>query len=185
MNSECEGIEAILKRIRERRANIELRQKAFFVEQENLRREQNMLEEDKRVIQGEIKSLIDLLRKQRIGCGVNQQDFVDEGIKLEKDTVVLGGVADPTQSASSLVSVDGRKKILVAGRRINVKTLLHSILEAANERGSVRLKDLAKELDVDESLVREWAEVMARRGMVRFSFSVGGDALVKKALPVE
>ena len=74
----------------------------------------------------------------------------------------------------------GVRKTIDNSQKKQIKTFLHSMLELTNEKGKIKIRDLSTELDVDEKLLVNWAEMMDKRGMLKMGYSISGEPVLRK-----
>jgi hypothetical protein len=177
--------------LKKRKKELDARREALTLEQQRIDMERKLLDEDSNDVKERIKAIIDTADylpdalEAAPDCLLGE-GILDEGKRFETDIDRIKAIIAPAEACEQ----QDRAGVRSAGKLIRytdmpqkkqIKTLLHSILELTNKHGKIKLKDIAKEIDVDESTLKQWVNVMDKRGMVRASYSIRGEVFVEKA----
>ncbi|MBN2014045.1 MAG: hypothetical protein JW778_02595 [Candidatus Altiarchaeota archaeon] len=75
-----------------------------------------------------------------------------------------------------------KKENLVDGK---TKETINRLLDLINKRGEIRLKDAAKELSIQEYLLRRWCNILENRGIIEIKAPLLGDIVLKKGAKMD
>jgi hypothetical protein len=188
----CDDIPHRVKRIREKEAEMMMRReeldvlkKKFIEEHLKLGRDRTSLEEEIRVLEETVAE-----------C--NRKTAADGSVcfELPPDIKNLRGKEDKQKPAGNHIEKGPTVKVVenngktcrpgsngpyvLVQERKQIRTVLHSILEALNEKGTVKVGDAAKDFGLGKDELLVWAKVMENRGMLDLSYTFRGEALLKK-----
>jgi hypothetical protein len=177
--------------LKKRREELDARRETLALEQQRIDLERKLLDEDSNDVKERIKAIIDTADYIPDALEAAPECFLDDSIldkgkRFETDIGLIKAIIAPAEAVQQQNRAVGRAagKLVRYGdmpQKKQIKTLLHIILELTNKRGKIKLKDIAKEIEVDESTLKQWVNVMDRRGMVRATYSIRGEVFVEKA----
>jgi hypothetical protein len=171
--------------IKKKKKELDARRNTLAAERHRIELEWKLLDDDYRIIQEKISDIIEANVKNfeiapECVLGVS---IPDGGKVFEEYIDPIEEIVAPIEAAEKARKGTAPYKVVKyseVNQKKQIKTLLHTILELTNEKGKVKLKDIAKEIDVDENTLNQWAKVMDKRGMVRVSSSIRGEVFIEK-----
>jgi hypothetical protein len=175
--------------LKKRKEQLDARRETLILEQQRIDLARKLLDEDSNDVKERIKAIIDTADylpdalEAAPDCLLDE-GILDEGKGFDTDIGRIKAIIAPNeaykQDSAGVRSAGKLVRYADMPQKKQIKTLLHTILELTNTRGKIKLKDIAKEIEVDESTLKQWVNVMDRRGMVRASYSIRGEVFVEK-----
>lgn len=172
--------------IKKKKEELDARRQTLTAERQRIELEWKLLDDDCRDIKERISNMIDSADSSDVAPVCLLGEGVSDGGKVFEEYVdPIDEVVAPIQALERQAAVIAPAPCKVvkyadAYQKKQIKTLLHSILELIDERGKIKLKDAAKEVDADENTLKQWVRIMEKRGMVHVSSSIRGEVFIEK-----
>lgn len=183
-------ISKITEDISRRREEIEQKQNKIREEYERLIKENRELQKERHILLEEIRLLRDAIKENKLKLELEALHYSITGEKFgeyiaqPKTKTINPEIKDAIISDKETIYAvkinKETKKIPPNGQNRQIKTLLHLILDATKKRDRIRSKELAEELNIDEKTIKHWVDVMAKRNMIKATYSLGGELIIEK-----
>jgi hypothetical protein len=183
-------IHELVEKISKRRKTIETTHAKLKSDHATLVKESRQLEREKKAVLEEIRLLRDIIKENKLKT---ELETLYRNVTEQKTLAYTTYLPEVKTTAAyvddGIVAKDGQQVYGIKPRRTspqekkNIRTILHSILDATSRKNKVKLKGLARELGVEEALLKEWATVMEKRGMIRVTHSFRGEIILEKPMP--
>jgi hypothetical protein len=189
----CDDIPQRVERIREKETEMKKRREELTSLKKKFIEEHLKLGRDDLAMREEIKVLEEIMaecNKRTAADGTVCYELPGDIVSLIGDGKQPQHIGKPPEDPAKehTVAEDNGKTCRVPSngqyvrieKKKQIRTVLHSILDALNERGDIKLRDLAKEFELREDELLIWAKVMEDKGMVALSYTFRGEAFLKK-----
>jgi chromosome segregation ATPase len=183
-------IHELVEKISKRRKTIEDAHAKLRSDHATLVKESRQLEREKKAVLEEIRLLRDIIKENKLKT---ELETLYQNVTEEKTLAYTTYLPEVKTTAAyvddGIVAKDGQTLYGIKPRRTspqekkNVRTILHSILDATSRKNKVKLKGLARELGVEEALLKEWATVMEKHGMIKVTHAFRGEIILEKPMP--
>jgi hypothetical protein len=183
-------IHELVEKISKRRKTIESTHSKLKADHATLVKESRELDREKKALLEEIRLLRDIIKEHKMRT---ELETLYKNVTEEKTLAYLTYLPEVRSTAAyvddGIVAKGGQEVYGIKPGRTSqeekkrVRSILHSILDATGRRNKVKLRGLAKELRVDESLLGEWAAAMEKRGMIKVTRSFRGELILEKSAP--
>lgn len=183
-------IHELVEKISRRRKTIESTHSKLKADHASLVKESRELEREKKAVLEEIRLLRDIIKEHKMR---KELETLYQSVTEERTLAYVAYLPEVTSTAAyvddGIVAKEGQMLYGIKPSKASpeekkkVRSILHSILDATGRKNKVKLKGLARELGVDEALLREWAAAMEKRGMIKVTHSFRGEIILEKPAP--
>lgn len=172
----CDEIPHRIKRIREKRDEMDKRREELNALKKKYIEGHLQLGRDSRAIQEELSVLEEVISE----CNKMKSDGnICYEFPEDLRTIRNGG---NTPNKKTTKNQHRAASTTLIQQKKQIRTVLHMMLDALNEQKEVRVSDLAKEFEMNADEILRWAKVMEAKGMLKVGYTIRGDAILKKPI---
>lgn len=153
----------------------------IYLEKENIEEKRKDVKKAEKRIDGEREKIKEELKRLEDEWGKIKDIKKEGGGKIKKTLgkvgVDLHRLKEEHEKKTESIKEDIEDE--------NIKEMINSLIDLVDENKEIKLKDAAKRLNIDESLVRRWSKLLEKRKIIEMNTPLLGDVVLKRCTDMD